>query len=142
MSDRTFVDSNVWIYALVLRPGEEDRHHCARNLVDAPVRRTISEQVIAEVSFNLLRKAGMSDDRLLPVVESFYTRCRVITPHLGIHRSAQVLRKRYQLSYWDSLIVAAALDSDCATLYSEDMHHGLLVDNRLTIINPFKTDFS
>ena len=140
MSDRTFVDSNVWLYALVLNPGEESRHRQARALIDVPLQRTISEQVIAEVSSNLLRKAKLSEERLLPVVESFYKRCRVISPHLGIHQSALQLRNRHRFSYWDSLIVAAALEGDCTTLYSEDLHHGLLIDHRLSIVNPFKTE--
>ena len=138
MSDSAFVDSNVWLYALVLRPGEENRHQQARGLIDAPLQRTISEQVVAEVSCNLLRKAKLGEDRLLPVVESFYSRCHVIAPHLGLHQCAHLLRERYKFSYWDSMIVAAALEGDCATLYSEDMHHGLVVDNRLTIVDPFK----
>lgn len=140
MSDLSFVDSNVWLYALVLRPGEENRHQNAQSLIDAPVQRTISEQVVAEVSVNLLRKAKLSEERLLAVVESFYRRCHVVSPHLKTHQRAQLLRQRYQLSFWDSLIVAAALESDCTTLYSEDMQHGLRIDNRLTIVNPFKEE--
>ncbi len=140
MSDRAFVDSNIWLYALVLNPGEEDRHRQARVLIDAPLQRTISEQVVAEVSSNLLRKAKLSEERLLPVVESFYSRCRVISPHLGIHQRAHQLRSRYQFSYWDSLIVAAALEGGCTTLYSEDLQHGQLIDQRLSIVNPFKTN--
>ena len=138
MSDRCFVDSNVWLYALVLRPGEEKRHEQARSLVDAPVPRTISEQVVAEVSVNLLRKGKLSEDRLLPIVESFYRRCHVVGPHLGLHHRAHLLRQLHQFSFWDSLIVAAALEGDCATLYSEDLHHGLVIDECLTIVNPFK----
>ncbi|MDD2744596.1 MAG: PIN domain-containing protein [Rhodocyclaceae bacterium] len=137
MSDRSFVDSNIWLYALVLRPGEEKRHQQAQSLINAPLRRTISEQVIAEVSFNLLRKAKLDEARLFPVVESFYGRCNVVAPHFRLHRSAHLLRQRYLLSFWDSLIVAAALESHCEILYSEDLQHGLLVDGRLKIINPF-----
>ena len=64
MSDRSFVDSNIWLYALVLRPGEEARHQQAQSLISAPLQRTISEQVIAEVSVNLLRKAKLDEARL------------------------------------------------------------------------------
>ena len=44
MSDKVFVDSNLWLYAFVLRPGEEARHEIARALIEAPVRYTISER--------------------------------------------------------------------------------------------------
>ncbi len=52
-------------------------------------------------------------------------------------KEAIALGERYQLSHWDSLIVAAALRANCDTLYSEDMQHGQLIDGRLTVINPF-----
>jgi predicted nucleic acid-binding protein len=45
--------------------------------------------------------------------------------------------KRYQFSFWDSLIVAAALDMQCSVLYTEDLHHGQWIDNTLEIRNPF-----
>lgn len=44
---------------------------------------------------------------------------------------------KYGFSHWDSLIVAAALEAECTTLYSEDMQHGRVIEGRLTIINPF-----
>jgi predicted nucleic acid-binding protein len=45
--------------------------------------------------------------------------------------------QKYQLSHWDSLVVASALEANCTKLYSEDMQHSLVVDGRLTILNPF-----
>jgi len=47
------------------------------------------------------------------------------------------LAKQYSLSHWDSLIVAAALLADCATLYSEDMQHGQIFEGTLSVVNPF-----
>ncbi len=52
-------------------------------------------------------------------------------------RKAIDLAKRYSLSHWDSLIIAAALLADCQTLFSEDMQHGQVFDNQLTVTNPF-----
>ena len=45
--------------------------------------------------------------------------------------------KRYKFSFYDSLIIAAALGSNCDVLYSEDLHHNQKIDGVLTIINPF-----
>lgn len=136
MSDKVFVDSNLWLYAFVLRPGEESKHVIARSLIEKPVRYVVSEQVIAEVSANLLRKAGIEGDHLMRLVESFYQRCHVVTPGLDLHRRAHGLRGKYSLSFWDSLIVAAALDAKCNTLLTEDMQHGLVVEGQLTVLNP------
>jgi predicted nucleic acid-binding protein len=55
----------------------------------------------------------------------------------AIHEDGLRLAKRYSLSICDALIVAAALDSGCDVLWSEDMEHDLLVDGRLRIRNPF-----
>jgi predicted nucleic acid-binding protein len=45
---------------------------------------------------------------------------------------------KYRFSYWDSLILAAALESTCSFVYSEDLQDGQRIENRLTVINPFK----
>lgn len=137
MNDRVFVDSNLWLYAFIVRPGEESKHAHALPLVEAANRYTISTQVVSEVSVNLLRKAGMAEADLLAIIEGLYRRCRVITTGLECHRTASGLRSTYRLSFWDSLIVAAAVEADCRVLYSEDMQHGQVINKTLTILNPF-----
>lgn len=52
-------------------------------------------------------------------------------------RQAMTVGTRYGLSHWDALIVAAALATDCDILYSEDMQHGQVFEDRLTVRNPF-----
>lgn len=138
MSDNAFVDSNIWLYAFFLRPGEGQRHENAKALIDTPMRYVVNEQVIAEVSSNLLRKAGMAEGALVEIVTSFYSRCHVVSPGQETHLNASRLRATYQFSYWDSLIVAAALESRCAVLYSEDLQDGQIVDGTLTIKNPLR----
>ena len=51
--------------------------------------------------------------------------------------NASQLRENYSLSHWDSLIVSVALHSGATQLYSEDMQDGLVLDEQLTIVNPF-----
>ena len=55
---------------------------------------------------------------------------------MDILLSALDIKLRYRLSYWDSAIVAAALELGCRELYSEDMHNGLAIGG-LRVINPF-----
>ena len=45
---------------------------------------------------------------------------------------------RYQYSYWDSLVIATTLLAGCQTLYSEDMHHQQVIDEKMQILNPFE----
>jgi predicted nucleic acid-binding protein len=47
------------------------------------------------------------------------------------------LMEKYYHSYWDSLIIPSALESDCSILYTEDMQDGQVIDDRLRIVNPF-----
>jgi predicted nucleic acid-binding protein len=58
---------------------------------------------------------------------------------VGLHeiRAAWILAARYGFSHYDSLILAAALSAGCTTLYTEDMQHGQVIDERLTLIDPF-----
>ena len=59
-----------------------------------------------------------------------------ITPALV--RVSWKIKDKYRYSYWDSVIIASALDSECSILYSEDMQHGQVIDKDLIILNPFK----
>jgi len=79
----------------------------------------------------------MPERDVLDIVEAFYRRCRIINTGLECHRTASRLRSAYQFSFWDSLIVAAALEAGCNVLNSEDMQHGQVVDKELIILNPF-----
>jgi predicted nucleic acid-binding protein len=47
------------------------------------------------------------------------------------------LRAKYNISFWDSLIVASAIENKCTILYTEDLHHSQLIAGRLRILNPF-----
>lgn len=70
-------------------------------------------------------------------LDEILTMVRVWPLTLDIHRSGLRLAERYGFSVYDSFIVAAALEADCDTLWSEDMQHGLVIDGRLRIANPF-----
>ncbi len=48
------------------------------------------------------------------------------------------IREKYRYSYYDSLVISAALYANCTVLYSEDMQHGQIIENKLKIVNPFE----
>jgi len=64
--------------------------------------------------------------------------CSVSELSLKTVFSAWKLREKYKYSYWDSLILASALESSCSIIYSEDMQHGQVIEDNLKIINPFE----
>lgn len=132
--DSVFIDSNIWLYALI--ESDDPKHKTAKEKVwqvEAPV---VSSQVVSEVCVNMLKKAGQNEGFVRELVSSFYSKYTVVSLDENVLLKASDLRNKYSLSYWDSMIVAAALRASCAVLYSEDMQSGLLVDQRLRIVNP------
>ncbi len=55
-----------------------------------------------------------------------------------VHETGLAVAERHGLSIYDAMVVAAALHADCDTLWSEDMHDGLVIDGRLRVLNPFR----
>lgn len=139
MSDRAFIDTNIWFYAFVRGNSAEETHKndCADKLIKACSNIIISIQIINELSVNLLRKAAYSESRLKALISAFYRRYTVAGTDQDTLLCASSLRETLALSYWDSLVVASALESNCTTLYTEDMQHGQVIQSVLTIRNPF-----
>lgn len=136
MPAKAFVDTNIWLYSLVQRD-DDDRHRQAADFLLQMVRPVINSQVIREICSNLIKKSRMPEDQLSILIRGWYQDCEVITSNASQHLLASQIRKSHSFSYWDSLIVAAALDAGCTTLFSEDMQHGQKIEGYLDIINPF-----
>ncbi len=83
-------------------------------------------------------KAEFPRTNFQSVIGEFYLRCSLVTLDETDLVHASELRKRYTLSFWDSLHVSAALKANASVLFSEDMQDGLIIERRLTIRNPFK----
>jgi predicted nucleic acid-binding protein len=141
--DKKFIDSNIWLYRFLDDPKvdpqvQELKRSIAINLTQAVDRSVIvSTQVITETCAVLKRKTGISEQNILELVEEFEEQCEIVNlTTIEIKRACQ-LRDKYSFSYWDSFVIATALKSQAKVLYSEDMQNGLLIENQLTIINPF-----
>jgi predicted nucleic acid-binding protein len=88
--------------------------------------------------FQPRQEAGFNGAKVRKIVEALYRRAVVLPLTRESMLLAAGLRDRHQLSFWDSHLVACALIGGCASLESEDMQDGLVVDGVLTISNPFK----
>jgi predicted nucleic acid-binding protein len=130
-----FIDANVWLYAFI-QSQDQNKTVIAKTIIESS-EIVISSQVINEVCVNLIKKARFDEVSIRSLIESFYSKYNVAGIDKEILIEASELRDRYHFSYWDSLIVACALATGAAIVYSEDMHSGLVVDNRLQIVNPF-----
>ena len=128
-----FMDSNILLHSI----GEDvHKQTVAEKLIRNP-NAVISVQVLNEFCNVIFRKKIMSADELSSSIEFFkkYLLILDLDSQLVIH--ALNIKNRYHYSYWDSLIIATSLKAKASVLYSEDMHHGQMIDNQLTIINPF-----
>ena len=131
MSGR-FYGSNVLLY---LASGQQDRISRVRELVRGGG--TISVQVLNEIAAVSRRKFKMSWEEAAALISEAEELLTVEPLTLPVHKDGLRLAERYGFSIYDSFIVAAALAAECDTLWSEDMQHGMLVDDRLRIANPF-----
>jgi predicted nucleic acid-binding protein len=101
------------------------------------VQPCLSTQVVNEITVNLLRKVKFEEVAIHRLIQSLFNKYSVFLIDVETLLKASDLRGTSQFSFWDSLIVASALQHRCHTLYSEDMQGGLLIEQRLIIVNPF-----
>ena len=140
MPAENFVDSNIFVYMLDRSaPVKRER---ARELVYGLLQDRngcISYQVVQESLNVLIGRLGEPPDAVTTFLEEVLLplwQINQINAAPELYRSGLRIQSRYGFSFYDSLIVAAALGAGCTTLYSEDMQDGQLIEG-LTIRNPF-----
>ncbi|MDR1256484.1 MAG: PIN domain-containing protein [Spirochaetaceae bacterium] len=136
MSDKVFLDTNILLYAKI--DDGTAKHAKARALLTRGVAETeisVSIQVINEYFVNALRK-NIDKTDIETTVRQFMRDFNLVSLTASLVADSIRLFKQYRFSYWDSLIVAAALEAGCSILYSEDLQNGQIIDGTLTAVNP------
>jgi predicted nucleic acid-binding protein len=137
MSARTFLDTNVLLYADNIHfPAKRERAESLISEVTAAQSGHVSMQVLLEYFRGATRKLHLSADLAQKRVVT-YSQFEVVIPDPGDLLAAIDLHREHQFSIFDALIVRAALISHCEILYTEDMQDGRRIDG-LTIVNPFR----
>ena len=138
-----FVDTNVLVYARDASDLEKQAAAAAwiEHLWTSANGR-LSVQVLQEYYVTVTRKLdpGLSPDETREDIRDLAA-WRPVRIDEAIVEAAWRIEDRFQLSFWDSLIVAAAQAADCETLLTEDLQHGLDIDG-LQIVDPFLTPVS
>jgi predicted nucleic acid-binding protein len=138
MSDRYFVDTNILMYAHDASAGA--KHERARALVEELWRdRTgvVSTQVLQELAVNLRRKTAKPlDAKATREVVADYLTWQVVVNHGESILEALDVEERYQISFWDALVVQAAQSAGARVLYSEDLSDGQHY-GPTRVVNPF-----
>ena len=139
MSAEAFIDTNVFIYHL--DSSSPPKHAIAEKIVrDALVTGSacISFQVVQECLNTVLRKAEVKLDPLVArgYLETVLAPLVQVSPSTALYQRALDVQHRWRFSFYDSLIIAAALSAGCRRLLTEDIQHGQRIEG-LTVENPF-----
>lgn len=126
------IDTNIAVYVF----SEDGRNATALGLLEAGPK--ISVQLLNEFAFVAHRKRNEpwpAIEESLGIISRMAYSLRPVGE--DVHKRGLAIAQRYKLRFYDALLVAAALLDGCRVLYSEDMQHGLVIDDTLTITNPF-----
>lgn len=131
MRDRIFLDTNILVYALL---DEGTKQQTALQLLQSGC--VISIQVLNEFTQVARKKAKLEWQEIADLSSAIQTLTEIITLDENIHNLGLTIANKYGYSFYDSLIIAAALEAECNLLFSEDMQHGQQIET-LIIRNPF-----
>jgi predicted nucleic acid-binding protein len=133
-----FLDTNILIYSISTDPKEARKRERAIELLDDDDG-AVSVQVLQEFyaqATRVSRSDAIPHELAVELIES-WMRFRVQDNTVSLLRSAFEIRRAYRFSFWDSTIIAAAINLDCDRLYTEDLKHGQRID-ALTVVDPFR----
>lgn len=134
MPARDFFDTDVLIYAVA---ENDPRTTQAEALLAGGGR--LSVQSLNEFASVARRKMDMSWKEVMGSLEAFCILCPDPLPiSLDTHKAAVAIAEKYGYGIYDALLISAALDAGCKTLYSEDLQDGQVINRQLTIRNPFR----
>jgi predicted nucleic acid-binding protein len=133
MSDIITIDSNILIYAFATE--NDYRKDVSKQIILNC--RIISLQAINETIFVLLRKFSFPKNELEGIINFFNEQFIITSLTTSILQKTIDIIKKYDLSFWDSMMIAAALNNHCNIFYTEDLTHQQIIENKLQIINPF-----
>jgi len=138
MKNRLFIDTNIWLYVFLgddRKKYKRATEYLEKNNIDSEL--IITYQVINEVT-NILLKNNFTELKIKEYIDYLFKISTVQDFSREILVIASSVREQYSISFWDSILVGSALFAKCDTLVSEDMQDGLIVEETLTIVNPFK----
>jgi predicted nucleic acid-binding protein len=135
MQDKIFLDTNIIIYCY--SNSEIEKQIICRELFEKYNELNISKQVINEITNILFKKFKLSSSDIKNTIEQISNIVFTCDFDFNTQKKAIELKDRYNLQYYDALILATALENSCNIIFSEDMQHNQVIENKLTIINPF-----
>ena len=97
----------------------------------------ISVQVLSELYNTLRNKYAFSDNEVQNKLKELIKVVSVKDVTISTINNAWEICNNYNISYYDSVIIASALESNCVKIYTEDLQHNQVFENQLTVVNPY-----
>ncbi len=136
MKGKTFVDTNILIYSLDNNyPDKQKISRKKLSMLGKSKTGVISTQVMQEF-YVITTKKYKRDQIKIKNLLKFYENYEIVQISVNLIHEAIDISILNQLSFWDSLIISAAVQAKCSSILTEDMNHGQII-NGLRIINPF-----
>jgi predicted nucleic acid-binding protein len=132
-----FIDTNILVYAYL--DNEKEKHNSALFLLTHQLLGKyvfISIQVINEF-YITMEKYKIPHTEIVAKLTDIAKSMNVITLNFAIVERCFKIKEKYAYAWWDSLILASALENNCGLVYSEDMQHTQVIEKTLTLVNPF-----
>lgn len=130
-----FLDTNIVVYSFSER--DVFKREAARALVETDGA-WVSTQVLSELANVLTRRLRIAVPEATQRIMNIATSCELMLVSPSIVYDALRIKESLGYGFYDSQIIAAALACGASVLYSEDLHHGQLVDGKLSIRSPFR----
>ena len=138
MSNKVLLDTNLWVYLYSKAP--LDKYEKVNTILLSYIESLIvNTQILGELYNVLLKKKLRTQAQAQEIISQLVAGFDISQITVMQVVEAIKINARYGYTYWDSLLIAAALHNDCHILYSEDMQHDQLIEGKLRIINPFVT---
>ncbi|MEO8820805.1 MAG: PIN domain-containing protein [Ginsengibacter sp.] len=135
MKDSYFIDSNILIYAHTMQ--DDRKKKIAQEILSLEYEILLNTQVVNESINVFIKRFEISLNDIKKIIAEIIFYLPVRTINTKTIEGGLDIHKKYQYSYYDSLIIASALENKCSILYSEDLQHNQKIEESLTIINPF-----
>jgi len=137
MIEKVFIDSNIFIYAYT--GDDEQKHSIARDLLRNNVLNNeiiLSVQILNEF-YSVMARYKYPHNGIKSCLNEIIEQVKVMPLELETVKLCIFIKEKYFYSWWDSLVLASALENGCTILYSEDLQCNQIIENKLRIVNPF-----
>lgn len=137
MSDKYFIDTNIWLYAF---SEEENEQQKTASVLIAGNNILLDTQVLNEICFYLVSQKKYKESDIVQFIKNMYRKFDILKPNEQIILFSSFLRGKYQIEYWESQKIACAIKNDCNVVFTDALPHELKIREveNFKILNPFK----